>query len=99
MALAAGEWIADALSGDAAAAAYTSRVRDHAVPELRRAAQLKAGFFRPAFITLLLEALRRSAAVRSVMADLVAGRQSYAQLKWRLIKTLEIALIWRALTT
>jgi len=99
LALAAGEWIADALSGDAAAAAYTSRVRDHAVPELRRAAQLKAGFFRPAFITLLLEALRRSAAVRSVMADLVAGRQSYAQLKWRLIKTLEIALIWRALTT
>ena len=98
-ALASGEWIADALAGGDATAAYTSCVRDHAMPELRRAAQLKAGFFRPAFITLLLEALRRSAAVRSVMADLVAGRQTYAQLKWRLIKTLEIGLIWRALTT
>jgi geranylgeranyl reductase family protein len=98
-ALASGDWIADALSGNDAATAYTSRVRSGAVPELRRAAQLRAGFFRPAFITLLLEALRRSAAVRSVMADLVAGRQSYAQLKWRLIKTLEIGLIWRALTT
>jgi len=98
-ALASGEWIAEALSGRDPALAYRSRVRDEAVSELRRAAQLKAGFFRPRFIALLLEALRRSAAVRSVMADLVAGRQPYAQLKWRLIKTLEIGLIWRALTT
>jgi geranylgeranyl reductase family protein len=98
-ALASGEWIAEALAGGAPAAAYRSRVRDEAVPELRRAAQLKAGFFRPAVITLLLEALRRSAGVRSVMADLVAGRQTYAQLKWRLIKTVEIGLICRALTT
>jgi geranylgeranyl reductase family protein len=98
-ALASGEWIAEALSGRDPAIAYGSRVRDEAVSELRRAAQLKAGFFRPAFIALLLEALRRSAAVRRVMADLVAGRQPYAQLKWRLIKTLEIGLIWRALTT
>lgn len=97
-ALASGGWIADALASNDAPAAYRSRVRGDAVPELRRAAQLRAGFFRPAFITLLLEALRRSAAVRSVMADLVAGRQTYAQLKWRLIKTLEIGLIWRALT-
>jgi flavin-dependent dehydrogenase len=97
-ALASGEWIADALSGGDPSRTYSARVRDEAVSELRRAAQLKAGFFRPAFIDLLHEALRRSAAVRSVMADLVAGRQTYAQLKWRLIKTLEIGLIWRALT-
>jgi hypothetical protein len=33
------------------------------------------------------------------MADLVAGRQSYKTLKWRLLKTLELGLAWRALTT
>jgi hypothetical protein len=33
-----------------------------------------------------------------VMADLVAGRQSYATLKWRLLKTFELGLAWRALT-
>ena len=98
-ALASGAWIADALTRRDPAGAYASQVHDEAVAELRRAAQLKAGFFRPAFIALLLEALRRSAAVRSVMADLVAGRQTYAQLRWRLIKTLEIGLIRRALTT
>jgi hypothetical protein len=43
--------------------------------------------------------LRESGAVRSVMADLVAGRQNYASLKWRLLKTFEFGLAWRALTT
>jgi hypothetical protein len=33
------------------------------------------------------------------MADLVAGRQSYASLKWRLLKTFELGLAWRALMT
>ena len=61
------------------------------------AARLKAGFFRPAFVRLLLRALDQSAAVRSVMTDLIAGRQNYATLKWRLIKTLEVRLAWRAL--
>jgi len=32
------------------------------------------------------------------MADLIAGRQPYATLKWRLIKTFEVGLAWRALT-
>ena len=97
-ALASAGWIADALSRADATRAYAERARDDAVAELRRAAHLKAGFFRPAIIALMLHALRQSAAVRSVMADLVAGRQSYAQLKWRLVKTLEFGLAWRALT-
>jgi hypothetical protein len=42
--------------------------------------------------------LHDSAGIRAVMADLVAGRQSYAALKWRLLKTFEIGLAWRALT-
>src|SRR5262249_37592435 len=99
-ALASGGWIADVLSsGRYALTAYVQQVGDEALAELRRAALLKAGFFRPAFIDLLLNALRSSAAVRAVMADLVAGRQSYAHLKWRLVKTLEMGLAWRALTT
>jgi hypothetical protein len=32
------------------------------------------------------------------MADLVAGRQSYASLKWRLLKTFEVGLAWRVFT-
>jgi flavin-dependent dehydrogenase len=98
-ALASGDWIAEALARRDPRRAYAEQVHDEAVAELRRAARLKAGFFRPAFIHLMLRALRQSGAVRAVMADLVAGRQSYAQLKWRLIKTLEIGLAWRALTT
>ena len=98
-ALASGQWIADALTQPKAADGYASRVRDEAIAELRRAARLKAGFFRPAFAAVLTRGLMESGAIRSVMADLIAGRQSYASLKWRLLKTLEIGLAWRALTT
>jgi geranylgeranyl reductase family protein len=96
-ALASGEWAAEALMGAAPARAYAARVRDEAVPELARAARLKAGFFRPAFTALLMRALQQSPAVRGVVADLVAGRQSYATLKWRLLSTLEFGLAWRVL--
>ena len=98
-ALASGDWIASALTEDDPAPGYTARVRDEAIAELARAARLKAGFFRPAFTGLMMRALMQSAAIRSVMADLVAGRQSYASLKWRLLKTFEVGLAWRALTT
>src|SRR5580765_4188016 len=94
-ALASGDWIASALTEDDPAPGYTARVRDEAIAELARAARLKAGFFKPAFTGLLMRALMQSAAIRSVMADLVAGRQSYASLKWRLLKTFEVGLAWR----
>ena len=97
-AIASGDWVAEALCAPAAAERYAARVHDEAAKELARAAHLKAGFFRPAFIALLTRALGESAAIRSVMADLVAGRQPYATLKWRLIKTFEVGLAWRALT-
>ena len=96
-ALGSGDAIAEALATSNPARAYAERVRDEAVSELSRAAQLKAGFFRPAFTGLMMRALQQSAAIRAVMADLVAGRQSYATLKWRLLKTLEVGLAWRAL--
>jgi geranylgeranyl reductase family protein len=95
-ALASGQWIADALLAGAPAR-YARRVHDEAVPELAQAARLKAGFFRPEFTTLMMRALRQSEAVRRVMADLVAGRQSYATLKRRLFTTFEWGLAVRVL--
>jgi len=88
---------ASALSSREAAAIYQSRLRDEVIAELARAARLKAGFFTPPFVRLLVTALERSAAIREVMVDLVAGRQRYATLTWRLLKTLELGLAWRAL--
>jgi geranylgeranyl reductase family protein len=95
-ALLSGQWAADALTADRGSV-YASRVGDEIVPELAGAARLKAGFFRPSFIALLVHALARSQPIRVVMADLVAGRQTYAGLKWRLLKTFEARLAWQAL--
>jgi len=72
-------------------AQYEGDVQRHILPELRRAARLKAGFFRPEFTRLVMDALERSAAIRRVMADLIAGTQPYRGLKRRLAATLE----WR----
>jgi menaquinone-9 beta-reductase len=97
-ALASGAWIAEAFAAADPGRVYAERVRHDAVAELARAARLKAGFFRPSLIRLTVRALDNSAAIRAVMADLVAGRQPYATLKWRLVKTLEVRLAWQALT-
>lgn len=78
-------------------AAYTAGLRDGIYAELRRAAYLKRAFFAPRFLRLLHDALRQSAAVRAVMADLVSGRQPYRGLKRRLLSTLEVRLAWRLL--
>lgn len=98
-ALASGEWAAESLLADARTSRYASRVADTAGAELVRAARFKAGFFRPAFITMMMRALEQSPAIRAVMADLVAGRQSYSTLKWRLLKTFDAGAAWRLLTT
>jgi flavin-dependent dehydrogenase len=97
-AIASGGWAADAiLSGRSAASRYGDRVKDEACAELGAAALLKNGFFNAAFTDLLLEALERSGRVRAVMADLVAGAQSYRTLKWRLMGTLEVGLAGKAM--
>jgi len=85
------------LSGRRADSDYEARLRADILPELACAARLKEGFFRPRFTRLLLDALQESARVRRVMADLVAGAQSYRGLKWRLAGTLNWRLAWRAL--
>jgi flavin-dependent dehydrogenase len=95
-ALLSGQWAADAaIAGDASQ--YARRVRSDIIPELARAARLKASFFRLASTSLLIQALQHSSAVNEVMADLIAGRQGYCGLKWRLLRTLEWRLAWQAL--
>jgi len=92
-ALRSGILAAEALSTSSPAATYGERVRDELHDELRRAARLKAGFYRPRFTRLLIDALEQSPAIREVMVDLVAGRQPYRGLKTRLLKTLEVGLV------
>ena len=96
-ALASGQWAAAALAAADPTERYSARVRDEALAELAHAARLQAGFFRPQFTNLIAHALAESAAIRRVMADLIAGRQRYATLKWRLLGTLEFGLAWRSL--
>jgi len=72
---------------------YVDRVRGEIHSELLRAARLKSRFFRPHFIDLLLRGLDRSDRIRNVMADLVAGRQTYAGLRRRLLGTFELHLM------
>jgi geranylgeranyl reductase family protein len=94
-ALRSGMLAAAALATTAPGPTYAAGVRDELHDELRRAARLKASFFRPQFTGLLVEALSRSAAIRDVMIDLISGRQPYAGLKRRLISTMEIGLMIR----
>jgi geranylgeranyl reductase family protein len=89
---------ADALAADGdAAARYVAGLRQDIHRELTRAARLKRGFFHGPFTGLLVDALRASAPVRAVMADLIAGLQPYATLRRRLVRTLELRLAWRLL--
>jgi geranylgeranyl reductase family protein len=76
---------------------YAERMQSEVMSELRRAARLKDAFFQPRFTRLLIEALRHSAPIRTVMADLIAGAQSYRGLRWRLARTLEVGYAARAL--
>jgi geranylgeranyl reductase family protein len=97
-AIATGQWAAEALLARGTRSSYATRVRREA-RDLARAARFKAGFFRPSFTRLMSETLRHCPAVRVVVADLIAGRQPYRTLKWRLLKTLELGSAWRAMVT
>jgi len=97
-ALLSGEAAARAVASSSEAGArrqYDERVKGEIVDELVRAARYKAGFFRPRFTRLLVDALAESEGVRRVMAGLVAGTQPYETLKWSLARTAELGLAWR----
>jgi geranylgeranyl reductase family protein len=98
-ALRSGMLAAAALGSASPGHTYGQMVRDELHDELRRAARFKAGFFRPRFTGLLIDALNQSAGIRAVMMDLVAGRQPYRGLKRRLVGTLEMSLMLRVLTS
>jgi geranylgeranyl reductase family protein len=93
-ALLSGEMAAQSIArgGDDPVRCYRAQVNDAIVPELRRAAALKAGFFGARFSRLMVRALAESAAIRAVMVDLVGGRQPYIGLRRRLLKTREFGL-------
>jgi geranylgeranyl reductase family protein len=94
-ALLSAEHAADSLleTGSDPARQYGERLRATVFAELVRAASLKTRFFHPRFTRLLLQALQRSAAIRAIMIDLVAGRQAYRGLRRRLLRTFELRLM------
>jgi menaquinone-9 beta-reductase len=95
-ALLSGQWAAEATSTNGSGPAwYQQRIRDEIAADLIRAAEYKARFFDPRFRHLLLGSLRHSGKVRRIMADLIAGDQPYATLKWSLIRTAELKLAWQ----
>ena len=94
-ALRSGQIAAEALGTADPSRTYNAALRDEVHAELRRAARLKRAFFQPRFARLLIEALEHSPAIRRVMVDLIAGRQSYKGLRRRLLATLEVGLMWK----
>ena len=93
-ALRSGDLAAESLldAGDPASR-FSAGIRDEIHAELRRAARLKARFYRPRFMGLMLRALQTSAPIREIMGDLVAGQQTYHGLRRRLLSTLELRLM------
>lgn len=96
-ALQSAEYAAEALASAAPRPhrAFADRVRSEIADDLARAARFKGEFFRPRLTRLLIDALRHSEPIRQVVADLVAGTQSYRGLKCRLARTMELGLAWR----
>jgi len=96
-ALASAQLGADTIARGASCRRYADRLREQVYPELSRAADLKVRFFTSGFSDLMIRGFDRSSAVRDVMIDLVAGRQPYATLKRRLLRTFEVGLALRLL--
>jgi flavin-dependent dehydrogenase len=92
-ALLSGELAASSLGGSSPVTQYSRALRASVYEELQRAARLKARFFRPELLALLVRGLNRSTRVRAIMADLVSGRQTYAGLRRRLLATVELRLM------
>ena len=90
-ALRSADLAADALLAGVAPPRVTAAASaPRSTPSSLRAARLKARFFQPHFIALLVWRSSRSGRIRAVMADLVAGRQTYRGLRRRLLATFEL---------
>jgi geranylgeranyl reductase family protein len=93
-ALASGDAAAHSLAQPEPARAYESRMREGILDELRRAARLKDRFFCGPFTPLFVDAVARSPRIQRVVADLIAGQQTYRGLRRRLVQTFELRLMW-----
>ena len=78
--------LAETLRRDGSPAAHAERVLDDCGPDLLKAAALRDRFFAPGFARRMVGFSRRSPAVRTVLADLVLGKQGYPGLKRRLLR-------------
>jgi geranylgeranyl reductase family protein len=83
---------AASLMGRDAVAAYTLALQTTIHQELRKAARMKERFFGSLFSGLLVAALQRSERIRTIMAGLVSGQQTYRGLRRRLLLTGELRL-------
>ena len=68
--------------------AYANWYDGNIRPELLAAARWAPRFFAPRFLGTMIRALQESAALRDIFQDLLAGEQSYQQLRRRLCRTL-----------
>jgi flavin-dependent dehydrogenase len=80
--------LAEALRETGSAASYPERVLEDFGWELLRAAALRKRFYAPGLERRMVGWSARSAALRSVLAELVMGEQGYLGLKRRLLRTL-----------
>jgi len=85
-ALRSAELLAETLRRHGSGSAYPARLLDECGPDLLRAAALRDRFFAPGFARRMVGFSRRSPAVRTVLADLVLGRQGYPGLRRRLLR-------------
>ena len=93
--------LAETLLADGSPAQYPERALEDFGFELTRAARLHRRFYAPGFAGRMVRYAARSRAVRSVLVDLVLGRQGYLGLERRLLAALPRFLVesgWSRLT-
>jgi flavin-dependent dehydrogenase len=93
-ALRSAELLAQTLRAGGPPRAYAQRALDDFGRDLLKAAALRERFFAPGFAARMISCARRSAAIRTVLGDLVLGDQGYLTLKRRLLRALP-AFAWQ----
>jgi flavin-dependent dehydrogenase len=98
-ALRSAQVLAATLRERASPARYPEALLEDFGRDLLRAAALRERFYAPGFARRMIGCCRRSAAIRSVLADLVLGEQGYLGLKRRLLRAGPRFLLESALST
>ena len=93
--------LAETLLAEGSAARYPERVLADFGRDLLKAAALQRRFYAPGFTERMVRCGARSSAIRTVLGDLVLGRQGYVGLKRRLLRALPRFLVeaaWSGVT-